>query len=342
MSNRFEKSGFGFIDMAVSVRKRAKTFLDDVNQLVDWRPIEKLLKKKLRRHKDAVGNPSYPPLAMFKVLLLQRWWNLSDQGMDDALTDRISFCRFTGFSLDYDTPDSATICRFRNHLSSRGLDEKLFHMLNEQLEAHKLIVKHGVLVDASVVTSARRPRKTQVIEAVTDREEDEADYDLITTYSDDTDAKWTIKAKKPYYGYKIHAATDGDHGFILGGHATPANHSDTKELGQVLEEISPEKESIILADKGYASMANRTALEDAGHTDGIMYKAARNRPLTQPEKAMNRVISGIRYKVERAFGTLKRDYGFDRARYLGCAKVKSQFLLCATAFNLKKAARMVG
>ena len=111
MSNRFEAKRGGFLEMAISARKKAKTFLDDVDQVVDWRPIERFLKKKLRRHSDAVGNPAYPPLAMFKVLLLQRWYGLSDQGMDDSLADRISFCRFAGFSFDYDTPDASTICR---------------------------------------------------------------------------------------------------------------------------------------------------------------------------------------------------------------------------------------
>ena len=72
LSNRFEKSRGGFLDMAISVRKKAKTLLDDVERAIDWRPIERFLKKKLRRHRDAVGNPAYPSLCMFKVLLLQR------------------------------------------------------------------------------------------------------------------------------------------------------------------------------------------------------------------------------------------------------------------------------
>lgn len=164
MPNRFEKPGVGFLDLAVSHLKKAKSFLDDVERLVDWAPIEKLLRKKLCRHQDAVGNPAYPPLGMFKVLLLQRWYNLSDQSMDDALADRISFRRFAGFSFDYDSPDSTTICRFRNHLMERGLDLKLFDILGWQLEAHKIIIKQGAIVDASIVTSSRRPRKMEVVE----------------------------------------------------------------------------------------------------------------------------------------------------------------------------------
>lgn len=151
MSNRFEKPGVGFLDLAISQLKKAKTHLDDVDRIIDWRPIDRFLKKKLRRNKDAVGNPAYPPLAMFNELLLQRWYNLSDQGMDDALADRISFRRFTGMSFGYDTPDSTTICRFRNHLMESGLEVKLFNMLNDQLEAHKVIVKQGVIVDASII-----------------------------------------------------------------------------------------------------------------------------------------------------------------------------------------------
>ena len=137
-------------------------------------------------------------------------------------------------------------------------------------------------------------------------------------------------------------ATDAEHGFIIGGHVTGANRADTRELMGVVAESKVPKGSMVFADKGYASAGNRRDLEDAQITDGIMYKAARGRPLSEPEKLMNRVISGLRGKVERAFGTLKKDYGLDRARYLGCAKGKLEFMLCAMAFNLKKAALMVG
>lgn len=341
MANRFEQGSSGFLDLAVEHLKKAKSFLDDVERLVDWRPIEKILKKKLRRNHDAIGNPAYPPLAMFKVLLLQRWYVLSDQGMDDALCDRISFRRFVGLSFSHDTPDSTTICRFRNHLAQRGLDEKLFGIINQQLEARELIVKQGIIVDASIVESARRPRKVEVLEDLKGDDQDGPRYEVNTTYSDDHEARWTIKAKKPYYGYKIHIATDAEHGFIVGGHATPANRADTKELMEVVRESGAAEGSMVLADKGYASADNRCSLEENGLTDGIMYKAARGKELSEAQKLMNRVISRLRGKVERAFGTLKRDYGFQRARYLGTLKVKLEFMLNAMAFNLKKAALMM-
>jgi len=87
MSNHFE-IGKGFLDLAVEHLKRPKTFWEDVDRLVDWRPIEKILKKKLRRNQDAVGNPAYPPLAMFKVLLLQRWWSFICPSLEKRLQIR--------------------------------------------------------------------------------------------------------------------------------------------------------------------------------------------------------------------------------------------------------------
>jgi len=339
MSNRFEKSGVGFIDLAIKELKKPKTFLDDVNKFVNWKPIEKLLKKKLRKNKDAIGNPAYPPLRMFKVLLLQRWYDLSDTGIEEALADRISFRQFVGFSFDYDTPDSTTICRFRNNLVRCKLDGKLLNIINKQLQSNGLIVKQGVIVDASIIKSSRRAKKSIDITQVNKNKDSDSNPEII--YSDDTDAKWTVKAKKPYYGYKIHMSTDFYHGFITGGHTTGANRSDTKELVSVLEESAVENGTLVLADKGYSSLENRKELTKRGLYPGIMYKAQKNKPLNNLQKGINSKISSIRGIVERTFGTLKRGYGFYRSRYLGIAKTNGQFLMSAIAFNLKKASTFV-
>ena len=225
MSNRFESRRGGFADLAVSGRKQPESFLDDVDRIIDWKAIEAFLKKKLRRHKDAVGNPAYPALGMFKVLLLQRWHDLSDHKTSYAMADRISFCRFAGFSLDHESPDASTICRFRNHLAERGLLDKLLNMINQQLEQHEMLVRTGSIVDASLISSSRHPRKKEDVipdELEYDQDKDGNDaspsgYRVETTYSDDHDARWTKKGKMYCYGYKGHIAVDTQHGFILGG-----------------------------------------------------------------------------------------------------------------------------
>src|SRR5258706_8367296 len=99
---------------------------------------------------------------MFKVLLLQRWYGLSDPAMEAALFDRISFLRFAGLSLEDVTPDHSTIWRFRERLAKGGLIERLFAELERQLDACGLLIKQGTLIDASMVTSAaRRPRQEE-------------------------------------------------------------------------------------------------------------------------------------------------------------------------------------
>jgi transposase, IS5 family len=210
------------------------------------------------------------------------------------------------------------------------------------LERRGLLAREGAIVDASVVTSSRHPRK--VIDILPEeREEKEVDVpDVTVSYSNDVDATWLRKGNRAYYGYKIHVATDSRDGFWLGGHATQANRSDTEKLPEVLDESGLRRGGFVYAEKGYCSHLNRHVLQARGILDGIMYKAARNRELSAAKKAANRMISGVRSKVERVFGTLKCGYGFLRARYLGRAKVELEFMLNAMAFNLKKAVFMVG
>jgi IS5 family transposase len=334
MSNRFERTEPDFVDLAIKKLKKPKTFLDKIVKFVDWEPIKDVLLKKLKRKPDVIGNPAYPPLSMFKILLLQRWYDLSDREMDDALTDRISFRRFVNFSFNYDTPNFTTICRFRNSLIKYSLDKKLFDLLNRQLQKHGLIIKKGAIIDASIITSSRRPRKSITLVEST---EEISDPLVKITYSGDVEAKWTVKAGKPYYGYKIHVGTDPNFGLILGGHTTPANFSDTKELMAVVNESKIAKGTLIFADKGYDSLKNRELLRGSDYKEAIMYKAHKNKPLTEMQRKINSKISSVRARIERTFGTLKRGYGFCRTRYLGCAKVNEQFLLSAIAFNLKKA-----
>ena len=243
-------------------------------------------------------------------------------------------------------PDNSTICRFRNHLHEKGLAEPLLDMINAQIEAGGLEIKAGIIVDASIVESSRRPRKVQDVVPVGDDNDDPSGagggYEVKTSYSGDSEAAWTVKAKKPYYGYKAHIAVDAEHGFILAGHATPANRADCKEMMTVVKKCGLGKGSPVFADKGYSGAKYRGQLEEAGYFDGIMYKAARSHPLPEPQRLVNRAISRFRGRVERAFGTLKKDHRMARARYLGAAKVGLQLLLDAMAFNLKKAARMAG
>ena len=332
---------FGLADFYAEKRSRKHpSFLDAVGQMLDWSRIEHKLKKKLRRSEEnCAGVKAYPALCMFKILLLQSWYELSDLDMERALYDRYSFCRFVGISLDEEVPDHTTICRFRNLLAEKKLLQKLLDEVNGQLAAQGKLVKTGCVVDATIISSAARPRKQVDVEMVaTDREEAAAgDCKVTVSYSKDAEAAWTRKGSHYFYGYKGHMAVDAGTGLILTGHVTPANCSDTTELKRLVWGARLPSKTRVYADKGYCSRSNTDALRKRKLKSGIMDKASRGRALTQRQKERNRLISSVRGMVERGFGTLKRCYGQHRAKYLGVLKVEAAFLLAALAFNLKKA-----
>jgi IS5 family transposase len=337
--NSGKQMSFG--DLELSGRRTKDTFLDKVNEIIDWKPIERAVRRNYRKRTAADGRPPYPGLPLFKMLLIQRWYNLSDPALEAAMCDRISFLRFVGFSLEDPVPDETTICRFRNDLAKRNLFSRLLEEINGQLEAKGLLVRSGAIVDAGLISSSRRPRK--ILDVMPeDRKEEETSPQLNSfklTYSDDVEASWVRKGNTPHYGYKMHMAVGTD-GFVLGGHVTPANISDTGEFTHLVEHLKLRRGTELFADKAYASAKNRDFLEQCGYRDGIMKRAVRGRPLTEDQKSFNKRISRIRYKVEQGFGTLKRQYGLFRARYVGKVKTEAEFLSAAIAFNIKKAVNM--
>jgi len=327
-------------DVEVENRGIKKTFLDEVEKVIEWRSIEKILNRHYKKAKNITGNSAYPPLPMFKILLLQRWYNLSDPAMEEALYDRISFLRFTGFSLSSELPDHSTICRFRNYLLEKNIYERLFYEINRQLEKKAWIVKSGVIVDATIVESSRRPRKK--VEKVIQKGEgyEEGKTEERVSYSEDVDAKWVEKRNHLYYGYKLHMGVDDKNGFILGGHISTANISDTNQMEGVVDESEVKRGNVVYGDKGYDSEKNRRIIKAKGLKQRIMKKAKRNKPLSRWQKTWNKLIAKVRYIVERGFGTLKRQYGMNRFRYLGKDKGQMEFFLNAMCFNIKKAVRM--
>ncbi len=125
--------------------------LDDLSGLIDWLPIEHQLGGI---HSAAKGEPAWPPLALFKAMLIAVWYDLSDVKLAEALDDRASFRRFCGFSAHEATPERTTFVRFRKQLVARGLDKALFDAVTRQLKKQTVTVKMGTLVDATVIASA--------------------------------------------------------------------------------------------------------------------------------------------------------------------------------------------
>jgi IS5 family transposase len=339
--NKFDK--FGFADIEIENRFKEPTYLDKISSLVNWKRIENILNKHYKKNKDAVGNPAYPAINMFKILLVQRWEKLSDPQMEFALRDRISVIRFVGFPLSSPTPDHSTICRFRNELLKTGTFEVLLNEINFQLSSLGFMVKEksSAVIDATIVSSHSRPRKTLDIIPEDRKEEDSSDESSANiSFSADPDAAWLKKGKKSYFGYKQFLGTD-EKGFILSCLTKPANVSEMNTLPEFIERLDLQPGSMLYGDKGYASNENRVLLAENGIKDFIMHKKTKGSELSGFQKKVNRFISGVRYVVEQTFGILKQHFGIDKARYIGIKKVQMEFELTAIAYNLKKAANML-
>jgi IS5 family transposase len=142
----------------VQKRKIKQEFFNQINLLIDWRPVSNIINKQYQKGESAVGRPCYEGLVLFKMTLLQTWYGLSDYQFEDRVNDSISFSRFVGISLDTPVAEHRVISRFRTELTKKGVYEKLFKAMNKQLEKHKTIVKTGAIVDASIIDT---PLETQ-------------------------------------------------------------------------------------------------------------------------------------------------------------------------------------
>ena len=300
----------GFGDMEAMGRVPEGHFLKKIDGQIDWRPFEKLLEPL---YHPTQGRPSHPPLVMFKALLLQQWYGLSDPGLEEAICDRLSFQRFLGLSFADPVPDETRICRFRNKLAEANLGESLFAMLEEQLKNKGLLVRRGTLVDATLIKAQPHPPR---------RGEP----------SPDPDADWTRRGKDGHFGYKAHLAVDESSGLIRRLALTGANVSES----YLFEEMVIGDEAAVFADSAYTKGARKKALRAQGVFCGIISRPWRCRPLSGPQKKRNKLFSRVRRAVERVIGTLKCRYGLERCRYIGAVRNRCHLWLKGICYNLKK------
>ncbi len=321
MSHR-EVKQMSLADELVARRSGHNQRLEKIDRLVQWKPLERGLKKV---YAAVEGRPSYPPLMMFKGLLLQQWYALSDPELEEALSDRLSFRRLVGLSLEQEVPDHSTISRFRQRLSELKLGQELFAEVTRQLEVRGLIIKRGTLIDATVVEAAvNRPPAGAAKEHLGQGSEQ------------DPDAQWTRrKGGGSHFGYKAHVAVDLNSGLVRRALLTGAKTNDS----EVADQLICGDEGAVLADKAYDSGARRERLARMGIADGIMRRAwwgTAHHPDPQLV-ARNQALSQLRSRVERVFGLLKSKYRWRRARYRGLLRNQTHLALLCIAINLRRA-----
>ena len=210
----------------------------------------------------------------------------------------------------------------------------MFKAINQQLESHKIIVKTGAIVDASVIDTPLKPKgKTNY--KVTENRKDEQEVEVTKEFADsvDKDASWLKKGGKYRFGYKKHHVTDNE-GLVLGVVTTKASTNEVANLEEVLDAADLPEEIPLKADKGYQSKKNNELLKQRKLKNHILKKAYKNKPLKESEKRFNKLIGKTRFKVERTFGGIKRWFSGGIARYRGIKKMHTQNLMEAMCYNL--------
>ena len=137
--------------------------MEKLNTAIDWTRVETILMNHYTVGTSGEGADAYPPLLLFKCMLLQKWFRInSDPELENQINDRLSFKKFLNLSFSKPSPDHSTFSRFRKRLSKNAMDQINSEILR-QFEKQGLTINEGVAIDARLVKSANHPISNEQI-----------------------------------------------------------------------------------------------------------------------------------------------------------------------------------
>lgn len=307
-----------FTDMEYSQRRhktKKELFLERMETVVPWVTWVELVRpyypdgKRGRRPQDIER--------MLRMLLLQTWFNLSDEGIEDALYDSYAMKQFVGINFDAgeQVPDATTLCKFRKLLNDNGLQMQMFRQLEALLKEQKLMVQGGSIVDATIIEASSSKKNKN----------NERDPEMHSTKKN---TKW-------YFGLRAHIAVDPLHGYVHHLEVTPANTAEVKVAPNLLRDT----DEVVYGDAGYLKMedydesgierdyriARQRGTFVRHYGDGLSYKF---------EMELERRKASVRCKVEYVFHIVKDVFKWRRARYRGIYKNNCHANLLFASANL--------
>ncbi len=293
--------------------------LPKINQVVDWEAFRDVL-EQIRPKTDPRkgGRPPLDVVLMFKTLVLQQLYNLSDDQTEYQIRDRYSFARFLGIDPEGQVPDAKTIWSYREQLKQRGLLDGLFTGLLKQIEEAGYVARRGQIVDAAMV-EAPRQRNRREENAQIKQGNVPKDWGDNKRRQKDTQARWARKAGQTYFGYKNHINVDVKHKVNRCYAVSDAATNDRRLLEDVLDKNNTSK--ALWADANYRSRKQEASLKENGYRSHIQRQAQANKPLTERQQAANHKRSKIRVRVEHIFarqswnGRTVRTIGLERAAF---------------------------
>jgi IS5 family transposase len=325
--------GFWDDQKRVAKLQEKKPVLKRLADSIPWESFRPLLDKGYaHERKSNAGRKRIDPLILFKMLVLQQLFNLSDQELEFQVNDRRSFEEFVGLGVMNSIPDATTVAFFRDRLLKAGVIEELFEMFESYLRSQGLQARGGQIIDATLVpVPKQRNTREENEEIKAGRLPEGWDKNPDRLRQKDLDARWVKKNDINYYGYKNSICIDVDHGFIRRYAVTPANIHDSQMLPRLLD---PENEhDFVWADSAYSGECFADLLSLGGFESLIHEKGARNHPLSDEAKKMNRVKSAIRACVEHVFGCMTMSMGGKLTRKIGLERTEVWWGLKNLTFN---------
>lgn len=339
----------GFFDLSDRYESLSKFGdpLEKINAVIDFEVFRNSIETGLCFSDGSKGGrPPYDAVLMFKVLVLQSLYNLSDDQIEFQIKDRLSFMRFLGLHLWNQIPDAKTVWLYRERLKNQGLHEQLFETFDQMLKDRGYLAMSGQIVDATIVSAPRqRMTKEEKEQIKAGKIPQDWKSNPAKLAQKDRDARWVVKYKKskasdnlvdiaiPFFGYKNHISTDKRYGFIRKYQVTDAGCYDGKILQGILDKTNTAR--LIWGDTAYRSSENEKFLADQGFRSQLHRKKPKGKSMPPHIRQGNKTRSGIRAKVEHVFAVQKEQMGlFIRTIGLQRATVKLSF--ANMAYNIKR------
>jgi len=331
-------SQLGFFDLTTRYEALSQKGdpLEQLAQMIPWETFRPILAKVLRRSKRKKGGrPPFDAVCMFKVLVLQALYNLSDDQTEYQIRDRLSFMQFLGLDLDHRIPDAKTIWLFRETLAQAGVVEMLFAQFDASLADHGLQPRGGQLIDASLVPVPKQRNTREENAAIkAGQSPTEWEADKAKRRQKDIDARWTVKHGNNHYGYKNHVNIDKQHKLIRRYTVTDAAVHDSQALEAVLQADAGGRG--VWADSAYRSLETEALLKAQRLCSHIQEKGYRGKSLTLQQQARNRCRARTRVRVEHVFGHQVMAMGGKLIRTIGVVRARAKIGLKNLAYNFQR------
>jgi len=312
-----------FTDIEYGNRRRVsrrERFLVTMDATIPWQVWVGLIEPFYYSGKK--GRKPKPVETMLRMYLLQVWFSLSDEGVEEAIYDSYAMRRFMGLDFAVEqVPDATTLLHFRHLLEKHKLGENLFEAQNEIFDEQGWIMRGGSIVDATIIAA---PSSTKNASGTRDPE-----------------MRQTKKGNQWYFGMKAHIGADAGTGYVHSLTVTAASVHDLDEITDLVRD----DDEVVYTDGGYQGVEKRPEVAEDEHLGGVEFRVAARKGKLQamagPDRAAESRKASVRAKVEHPFLVVKRDFGFAKTRYRGLAKNQNHLHVLFASANWLMRARAV-